>query len=232
MRTGDLNKDRHLGLLFGFFMIVLLFSYFDFFVSGLPETVFTTTEKFDFPANNGSLSFATDGSYEKAIFENSVWSFLNLDLNNSQSFDKISFQVSVEDSKVTIISCRIYNSTFVGERVRNARLSYTVIGHGKQVFNLDLDPKGGDWQVILNGIYKGKNDGWSLSNDGSVSITRATSNVTLVYYGFPDSFRDSTNGFNQIINLHSVLIATTFFVSITVLLATFIKKRKKVKVIF
>ena len=216
----------------GFAMIFLFLSSFGCFAIGQPETTFTTTEKFDFPANNGSISFAADGIYEKAIFENSVWSFLNLRLNNSQSVDKISFQVSVEDSKVTITSCRIYNSTFIGERDRVARLRYTVIGHGKQVFNLGLDPKGGDWQIILNDIYKGKNDGWNLSTDGSVSITGATANVTLSYYGFPGSFLDSTNEFNQIFDLHSMLIITIFFVSTIVLLATFIRKRKKrVKVI-
>src|SRR3990170_1034721 len=206
-------------------IIVLSLSCFGFFARGQSETAFTPTDKFDIPVNNSSISFAVNGTYEQASLENGSWSFLNLRLNNSQTTEKLGLKVSANDSKVTINSCQINNnSTFGGARVRAARIRYTVVGQGTQVFDLGLDPKGGAWGVIFNGIYMGENDGWSLSPDGTLTVTGATGNVTLSYYGFPGSFGGGGEGFSEpILKQHSVVIITTVAVATAVLLALVIK---------
>ena len=191
-------------------------------------TAFTPTDRFDIPDYNGTIRFAVNGTYTEASRESGTWSFVNLRLSNSQSAEKLGLKVSAKDSKVTIASCQINNSTFGGAIVRGARLRYTVVGQGTQVFDLGLDPKGGDWNVIFNGIYKGENDGWSLSPDGTLTVTGATANVTISYYGFPGSFGGNGDGFNEpILKQHSVVIITTVAVATAVLLAAVIKAWKR-----
>jgi len=215
-------------VIIAFTIIVLSLSCFGFFARGQSETAFTPTDKFDIPVNNSSISFAVNGTYEQASLENGAWSFLNLRLSNSQTAEKLSLEVSAKDSKVTINSCQINNNTFAGAIVRAARLRYTVVGQGTQVFDLGLDQKGGAWGVIFNGIYMGENDGWSLSPDGTLTVTGATANVTLSYYGFPGSFGGGGDGFNEpILKQHSVVIITTVAVATAVLLALVIKTRKR-----
>src|SRR3990170_542687 len=215
-------------VIIAFTIIVLSLSCFGFFARGQSETAFTPTDKFDIPVNNSSISCAVNGTYEQASLENGAWSFLNLRLSNSQTAEKLSLEVSAKDSKVTINSCQINNNTFAGAIVRAARLRYTVVGQGTQVFDLGLDQKGGAWGVIFNGIYMGENDGWSLSPDGTLTVTGATANVTLSYYGFPGSFGGGGDGFNEpILKQHSVVIITTVAVATAVLLALVIKTRKR-----
>ena len=215
-------------MIIAFPIIVLSLSCFGFFARGQSETAFTPADKFDIPVNNGSISFAVNGNYEQANLENNAWSFGNLRLNNSQTTAKLNLKVSSKDSDVTITSCEITNNTFGGALVRNARIRYTVIGQGIQVFYLGLDPKGGDWNVVFNGVYMGKNDGWSLSPDGTLTVTEAPGNVTLSFYGFPGSFGGGGEGFNEsFLTQHHVVIITTVAVATTVLLATVIKTRKR-----
>jgi hypothetical protein len=231
MRCGILKIGRNSisVVIIAFPILVLSLSCFGFFAHGQSETVFTSTDKFDIPVNNSSIRFAVDGTYEQASLENGSWSFLNLRLNNSQrGAEELNLKVSAKDAKVTINSCQINNSTFGGAIVKGARLRYTVVGQGIQVFDLGLDPKGGDWNVIFNGVYMGKNDGWSLSPYGTLTVTGATANVTLSYYGFPVSSGGSGDGFNEsILTQHSVVIITIVVVAIAVLLAIVIKTRKR-----
>jgi hypothetical protein len=210
-----------------FAMIALFLSCFGFFAHGQSETTFTPTDTFEITVNNSTISFAVNGTYEQANLENGSWSFVNLRLINSQNSEKLHLKVSAKDSKVAINSCQIYNSTFAGERVKGARLRYTGVGRGVQVFNMDIDPKGGGWEVISNGSYMGKNDGWHLSSDGTLTVTGATANVTLIYYGFPESFRESGDGFNQpILKQHSIVIITTIAVAITIIPVVATRTRK------
>ena len=210
-----------------FAIIALLLPCFSFVAHGQSETTFTPTDTFEITVNNSAISFAFNGTYEQANLENGSWSFVNLRLINSQNSGKLNLKVSAKDSKVAINSYQIYNSTFAGERVKGARLRYTVVGRGVQVFNMDIDPKGGGWEVISNGSYMGKNDGWHLSSDGTLTVTGATANVTLIYYGFPESFRESGDSFNQpILKQHSIVIITTIAVAITIILVVATRTRK------
>jgi hypothetical protein len=211
----------------GFLIIISFFSCSSFLVYGQSETSFTTTDKFEIQSKNGSISFSNDGIYDEACLEEGMWSFMNLKFYNYQSEERLDLRVSAEDCEITIISGLIYNSTFAGDIVKGARLRYIVDGNGKQVFNLGLDPKGGDWGVIFDGSFKGETDGWSLSSNGSLTITEATGNVTLSYYGFPDSFVENKNGEDQIFSEHSVVVITTVVVVAIFFMAAVIRTRKR-----
>ncbi len=224
------------------FVIVASFlSYFCFFDNqGLSQTTFAPTDRFDIPVNNSSISFAFAGTYEQASLENGVWSFVNLQFNSSQRLEKLSFKVSATDSTVNITTCSIYDSTFAGEHAKRATLRYHVVGQGIQVFDFGLDAERGNWSVIRNSDtgeyreYLRQNRDWSLSPNGTVTVTEVTGNVTIAYYGFPGSFGEGGDGFNQpFLNQHSAIIATTIAVVVIVLLAVTvaIRTRKKEKTI-
>ncbi len=214
-----------------FVVIGMFFSYFGFFAQCAAETAFASTDRFDIPFNNSSISFAFAGTYEQARLENGEWSFVNLRFNNSRSPEKLSFKVSAKDSIVNITSFVIYNGTFAGERAKGAFFRYTVVGQGTQAFDLGLDAERGDWSVIRNGDWLGENQGWSISPDRRLVVNEATGNVILMYYGFPGSFGESLDGFNQpFFNQHSIIICTTIVVVIIVLLAVTIGIRRKEKI--
>ena len=213
-----------------FAIIALLLPCFSFFAHGQSETTFTPTDTFEITVNNSTISFAVNGTYEQANLENGSWSFVNLRLMNSRNPTKLNLKVSAKDSKVTITSCQIYNITLAGERAKGAILRYTVVGQGVQVFNVGIDPKGGDWDVISNGVYMGKNDEWYLSPDGTLTVTGATANVTLIYYGFPYSLQEGGDSLNQsILKQHSIVIITTIAVAITTILVAATRTRKTEK---
>jgi hypothetical protein len=193
------------------------------------EVDFTPSTEFFIPANNGSISFAVNGTYELAYLENGFWNFLNLRLSNTVMDGTVNLKVSAKDSSIRITSCQIYNSTFAGSKVMNARLRYAVSGNGKQSFNLGLASDGGDWSVIVNGEFIGKNRGWSLLPDGTLTVTNIVENVTLAYYGFPISYVESENGSTQsFLNEHSVAITTIVVGAITSVVAiTIYTKNKK-----
>jgi len=211
----------------GFAMIILLLSIFCCFVVGQSGISFTTMDPFIIPSSNSSINFAINGTYEKASFENGVWSLVNLQFSGFQSAEKLDLKVSAENCEVTIFSCLIYNSTFDGERVRSARLRYSVVGTGEQVFDLGLEPKDGDWGVIIDGDFKGETDGWRVSSDGVLKITGATGNVTCSYYGFPASFLDTRSGGSQIFGQHSVVTTTSVVMALIVLVAVIIRIGKR-----
>ncbi len=219
-------QRRTLSVLTGisvFVMIVQLVSCFDILADAQSEIAFNAVDKFEIPSNNSSIRFATNGTYEMASLENSVWTFENLYFSNSLGTKKLNIKVSATDCDVTINPYRIFNYTSRKENVKWVIFSYTVLGHGTQVFNLGLNPDKGQLDAILNGEFVGRTHGWTRSPDGTITITGATANVTLWYYGYPDSYKDSSNFFDE----HSVVISSTFSVVIVVFLAAVITKRKK-----
>lgn len=205
-----------------FVIISQLLSCFSILANGQSEITFTAADKFEIPSNNSSVRFTNNGTYEMTSLENRVWSFENLRFFNYQGMEKLNLKVSATDCDVTISYYLVYNGTFGGENVKRARLSYTVSGPGTQIFNFGLDPSMGNLDVRLNGEWVGRNHGWTVSPDGTLNITGATANVTLLYYGYPDSFGNSPNFFDE----HSVVIISTFSVVIVVFLAIFITRRR------
>ncbi len=211
-----------------FVMIGWFLSYFGFFGQGISQTAFAPTDRFEIPVNNSSILFAFAGIYEQASLENGVWSFVNLQFNGFRSQEKVSFKVSAVDSTVNITACAIYNSTFAGESAKGAILRYHVAGQGTQVFDLGLDAERGDWSVILNDEWLGKDHGWSLSSDGTLTVTEATGTVILAYFGFPSSFGESGDGFSQpFLDQHFVIVTTMIVTVIIALLAVAIRTKNK-----
>lgn len=211
---------------------------------GQTELVFTPASKFLIPTSNGSISFAVNGTYTEAYLENGFWNFLNLrfnraffnysispgaSVNRTLRTGPVNLKVSAEDSNVKILSCQVYNSTFANSRVVNALIWYSIDGYGKQSFNLGLSNDQGDWSVAVNGEFIGKNHGWSLTPDGTLTVMNTDENVTLTYWGFPVSYIGRENGSTQsFLNEHSVTIAAIVVVAITLVVATAIyaKNRK------
>ena len=179
--------------------------------------------KFSVPAYNGTISFAENGNYSTATFEDNTWIFTNLRLNNSQPLENL--EISAKNSDVTVNS---YLETTVN--FPNDRLSYSVQGKGVQVVNLGLGVYGGsnvDWVVTSNGTFL--NNGWSVSHNGTVTVTGLTGNITVIYFGFTSQLGASNLPFYE---QHSVAIAVAIAVAATVAAAVVVKtavKRHAVK---
>jgi len=64
-------------------------------------------------------------------------------------------------------------------------LNYTVTGVGNQTFDNNYDKidsrEINNYTVIIDGIARTQNDGWTLTDDGWLIVTGATSNVTIIY---------------------------------------------------
>jgi len=181
---------------------------------------FTPTDSFNIPASNGAITFAVNGTYSQASLINGTWNFENLRLDYSHPLDNL--KVSAQNSKITIRSYWRFNTTS-----GSVLLRYRVEGQGNQTFNIGLDPKKGEWSVVFDEVYMGEGDGWSTSPDGTLTITAATSNVTIWYYGFPDSIRDDGSSNQPLYEQHSVAGATAVAVAITLTLAIAIRRRNQ-----
>jgi hypothetical protein len=187
------------------------------------EQVLKTTDVFEIPDSHGAIRFSVGGSFENAYLQNGTWSWTNLSLDNSQG-SKFNLKASAENSNITISALQLFNTTLGG----SARLRYAVEGRGAQSFNLGLNVKGGEWSVILNGVYTGRNNGWTMSPDLTITVTQATDNVTIVYYGFPDSFEGSNGSNENFYQKHSVAILTSVSVLGALIIALLAKWRTSV----
>ncbi len=183
------------------------------------DTSFTPEDQFSIPAYNGNISFALNGSYSNATLESDIWTFTNLQLNNSEPIENLA--VSAQNSNVTIFWAQIFNTT-----LRAAFLSYTVEGQATQTFNFDLNIDGGEWSVLFNEIFIAEGEGWTLSPDQTLTVTGATGNVTLMYIFLEERRGNSAN--LPFYEQHSVAIATAAAVVVVVTLTAGISiKRKK-----
>jgi len=181
------------------------------------EIDFLSTDKFDIPDYNGSISFASGGTYEIANLENEVWNFVNLQLNNSFRLD--TFNVSARESDLTVLEIQTFDNDL------GAFLSYTVDGDGEQTFNFGINAALGDaWSVTFNDVFIAENAGWNLLSDNTLSITGATStsNVTLLYFIFPD-FADNGSD-KSFLEQHSVSIIIIVIATIVIVSAVLIKR--------
>jgi hypothetical protein len=187
---------------------------------------FTSNEKFDVPASNGTITFAANGSYAWADLENGAWRYVNLRINGSQPLEN--FQVSAQDSNVTIVSYRAGNTT-----LSSARLRVVVEGRGKLTFNMGIDVEQGDWgghpdwSVIVNGVWMGERDVWSIAPDGTLTINGVDGNVSIAHYGFLEAMGSENSSNQPFHQKHSVAIIITVVVAIIVIIAIAIGVRNK-----
>ena len=198
------------------------------------KEMFSTEDRFEFPENNGVLQFANVGEYDSAKYENSFWKFENLRLNYSLgtravpfSSQEFSFDISVKDSSVTIFSCRNYNSTFGAMPVKGAWIGYNTVNKGTQSFDLGFETWEGEYSVVLEDIFLGKGDGWSVSSEGIVTITGLTGNITLFFWGHPEPYIDTQVNSSSFLEQHYVIISIGIVVFATCSVALIVRPKKR-----
>jgi len=172
------------------------------------STAFDPANKFSVPSYNGVISFAVNGTYSSATFANNTWIFTNLRLNQSETM--ASLEISTSNSNVTVIYYGV-NAFFPSNQ-----LSYFAQGQGQQFINMGLGSSAGrsvDWVVFSNDTFV--TNGWSVSHDGTVTVTGLTGNVSVIYFGFTNELGNNLPFYEQ----HSVAIAVGVGVVVTVAFA-------------
>jgi hypothetical protein len=210
------NRQITIECIFTLLLFVLALSYTCHSTQAQTDISFTTTDKFEIPASNGTITFAFNGTYTHASLVNDTWTFVNLRLDYSQPLEKL--EVSTQNSNVTIIYHRTFNAT-----LRGVLLSYAVEGQGKQTFNIGLPLTEGEWSVLIEDDFKGEGDGWHVAPDATLTITDAKSTATIWYFGYPEDFDvdDDTPFYLQ----HSVAIATATALAVTATMGLVIRRK-------
>jgi hypothetical protein len=219
LKAGD--RDITIGGISAFLLAVLVLFCTCLSAQAQSDIEFTPTDNFVTPTSNGTISFTFNGTCTKASLENDIWTFVNLRLDNLQPLEKL--EVSAQDSNITIIAYSVFDTRFRG--FRGALLSYKVEGQGKQTFNMGVPLTEGEWSVLLEDEFKGEGDGWSVSSDATLTITGAKSNVTIWYFGFPESFNEDAN--KPFYIEHSVAIATAAVLAVTVTFAFAVRRKNQ-----
>ena len=187
------------------------------------SATFVPASKFLVPDYKGSISFAVNGTYSTAIFENDVWAFTNLTLSGAQPIEN--FGISTQNSNVIISS---YTSSYNTED-QVSRLRYTVEGRGEQIINFGQGTVGTlEWSISFNNHSVDKGKGWTTFNDGTIVLTGATGNVSIVRYDYFGYGLPSSN-LQRFLQLHSVAIVTAATLAVTVTIAVVIKVKKQRK---
>ena len=141
---------------------------------------FTSATQFPIPTYNSTVSFAPGGSYTNASLDNGTWNFDGLFVNSGTSalpnIMGVGFSVSAQNCNVTITHLDALNVVppFPGE------LDYSVAGGGSQTFDLHYPDYGLlSWIVYIDGVAEPQNNGWTISADGTLTITGAVSDVGI-----------------------------------------------------
>jgi len=186
---------------------------------------FNPADQFSIPAYAGSISFAVNGTYSTAMFENNTWTFTNLRLTGSHPLENL--EVSTQDSNVTIFSYIASNNT----AVHSVRLRYVVEGQGKQILNLGLGGSNPnvEWSVTVdNNVSLAEGKAWSISNDGTMIVNGASGNVSIVRFDLSDLFGNVESNSNlPFYQQHSVAIAIATAFAVVVVIAVLIEVKKR-----
>jgi hypothetical protein len=184
------------------------------------STSFTPADKFLVPAYNGSISFAVNGTYSNANFENNTWTFTNLHLNRSTLLEN--FEISTQNSNVTVVSYESNNNTVA----QSATLRCVVEGNGKQTLNFGLGPGKGelDWSLGYNGtdVGRGEGEGWNVLHNGTIVLTDLTGSLSITRFDYLGS--SSNLPFYQ---QHSVAIAVAIIFALVVGAAVLTKVKSR-----
>jgi hypothetical protein len=193
-------------------------------------TAFTPETAFNIPEFNGTIYFAINGTYSRALLDNNTWVFNDLQLSNSRTLK--SFNVSVQNCNITIILSEGYSGYNGAQSDRSGRVEYNVTGHGIQAFNFGLSPSFGlssryrDLIVVFStGAYTSRNasavgDGWQISLDGTITVTNATTGVSILYRDYSQEFTKTNMPFYQ---KHSVTITAAALVAAIVIVSLVLK---------
>jgi hypothetical protein len=198
-------------------IIVVIFSYDCLNVQAQTRTPFLSSDRFNIPDFNSTISFAQNGSYSSATLQNDTWTFNDLRFNISQPIGNL--KVSAENSNMTIFSFRSYN--LFG---RSAQLRYNAQGTGTQTVNLGLNVSQPthpiEWSVgILGNSFLAEGDGWRLLPDDSVFVYGLTGNISVTHYGFSVPSESNLPFYQQ----HSIVIVIAIVLSIVIAIAAVIR---------
>ncbi len=207
-------------------MTLTFFSYTCINLQAQTKVSFSPHDKFNIPANNGNISFAVNGTYAEASLVNNYWIFANLRLNGSLPIENLEF--SSQNCNVTIFVYQEFNVTGFDIQF----FSYVAEGQGEQSLNFGFGPQekgvsaGTEWNVVFGThVITEEGDGWTLSPNGTLVVTGATSNenVTILHYIFPVSSTSNLPFYQQ----HSIAITVAIVIALTVSFAVVIKIRTK-----
>ena len=165
------------------------------------SAVFTSMDQFVILSHNSSIGFEGTGNYVFADFKNGSWAFQNIALNGvvPQGAPRWALGASAENCNVTI-TCFLAPFGTMG----NGWINYTVVGTGTQTFNGNLDGQANfplNFSVYIDGEQKPQNNGWVVSEDGWLTITGATQNVSIASLQvIPDWFWNLPNPSVQIVS--------------------------------
>lgn len=216
------NRDITIGGISAVLLIVLILPHACLSAQAQSEITFTPEDIFVAPASNGTIRFAFNGTYVNASLVNNLWIFVNLHLDNSPPLENL--EVSAQNSNITIITYSTFDTRFRG--FRGAFLSYKVEGQGKQTFNMGVPLTEGEWSVLLEDEFKGQGDGWNVSPDATLTITGAKTNVTIWFFGFPESFNVGDENKPFYIE-HSIAIAIAAALALTVTFAVAVRRKNQ-----
>lgn len=192
-------------------------------VSGQSEVVFTSEDIFEIPSKNSSIRFASNGTYEAAILEDGFWSFQNLYMFDSRATEKRNLTISATDCDLTLYPYVSAPYTYGMALLKWIILRYSISGQGTQIINLGFEPNNGQLDVILDDEFAARNQGWTKTDDGTLTITGSYSSVTIWYIEYPEQPEDA-----NFLDEHYLVIGSTGFLAVIVLLAAAFKHRKKV----
>jgi hypothetical protein len=156
--------------------------------------------------------------------ENDTWFFDGLQFSvDVYRAEKLNVSLFATDCNVTVYPFFMFTRSSEQDNVTRVFFPYTVEGQGTQSVNLGFDLQQGQIEAILDGEWIGLNHGWTRSLDGTITVTAAVSNVTLSYYGHPQSYLDEPDLFED----HYVVIGSTFSLAVVVGLATVVRHKKE-----
>ncbi len=188
-------------------------------------TQIAPSDKFEIPNGNGTIRFAVNATAGKVQLQSDSWVFENLKIGNFSQFQQnLNLTASVKNSNILITA---YTYARSNTSLGTLRLRYTVEGNGVQTFNFGPLPKGGIWNVVVGAVFLGQKDGWTVSKEGTVTVTWAQSgsNISIIYYVFPDFYVQTIN--QSFYQRNSVAVNTAIILIVIVVIAVLVRKFTK-----
>lgn len=185
-----MESNRVIGkICFTFFLFSFLVLPTVFAQDETESTAFTPQDQFIISEYNSAISFAAGGSYSNALLVDNIWYFTGLMLGKATSvfpnFHGIRFSVSAHNCNLTITRIDTLN-VFPPS---SGWIDYTVSGVGNQTLNLNYaNERWLSYKVYVDGEEKPQNNGWTVTEDGWLSVTGATSNVRIHYGRASEAF--------------------------------------------
>jgi len=175
---------------------------------------FTPADIFSIPEKNSVINFADSGFCDNADFQENTWYFTNLTFNEDAANYISVLAISASNCHLTVTHYDPpANVPDTDNPFRPSWLNYTVVGKGSQDFNFNLRdyPIGYRWKVIIDGAEKPRDKGWSLSEDGWLTVTEPISAVSIYFYfTVPNEGPASTDVFLLVVIVSLLAVVVTY----------------------